>query len=79
MDSRTLERLHSTAVSGEIAGVIAVGDSRDEAMEQLEEQPSARLLLVRHGVNNIIHADTDAERGILLGIFGIVGILPGIA
>ena len=32
-----------------------------------------------HGVDDVIYTDADAERRILLGIFGIVGVLPGIA
>ena len=35
--------------------------------------------LVRHGVNYIIHADANAEVGKFGWIFGIVGVLPGVA
>src|ERR1700733_16113895 len=35
--------------------------------------------LMRHGVNNIVDADANAERGVLFRILGIVGVLPGIA
>ena len=34
---------------------------------------------MRHGVNDVVNADADPERGVFLGIFGIVGVLPGIA
>jgi hypothetical protein len=35
--------------------------------------------LVRHRVNHVIDADADAESRELLRIFGIVGVLPGVA
>src|SRR5258708_2980510 len=34
---------------------------------------------VRHGVDDVIHADADSEIGKLGGIFRIVGVLPGVA
>ena len=36
-------------------------------------------VLVGHRVNNVVHSDADPERGVLLGISGIVSMLPGIA
>src|ERR1700678_2923267 len=34
---------------------------------------------MRHGVNDIVDANANPERGVFLWILGIVGMLPGIA
>jgi hypothetical protein len=34
---------------------------------------------VRHGVDDVIHSDTYAERGEPFGILGVVGVFPGVA
>ena len=34
---------------------------------------------MRHRVDDVIHADADAQRGIFFGIAAVVGPFPGIA
>src|SRR6516164_3991529 len=39
--------------------------------------PSRQLM--RHGINDVVHADPDAEGGVFLGVVRSIGPLPGIA
>src|SRR5207245_6719756 len=34
---------------------------------------------MRHGVDNVIDAEPDSQRRVLLRVLGVVGVLPGVA
>src|SRR5450432_1512145 len=54
-------------------------DNHHESLRVLMSGRVPSVSLVRHRVDHVIDADADAERRVLLRVFGIVGMLPGIA